>query len=192
MSKSPTRKTGAQTARTVPASERTAGGGMPAAVSDAPAPPAMGAPMVWAIAFAIGVLVLVASTIAIVIRTYTPLPKWDQWAEVIWAKNYYAGQWHVSDFWQQHNEHRILFPRLFLLIDWSLFKGTNVFLICSMLLLQAGHAWIFIREVRDWKEFSREIRLTVMALIVALFFSGANLDNFTWAFQVSFILVFYG
>lgn len=147
--------------------------------------------MLWAIAFSAGVALLVASTIAVVIRTYTPLPKWDHWAEILWLKNYYAGQWHVSDLWRQHNEHRILFPRLFLLTDWFLFRGTNVFLLCSILLLQAGHAWIFIREVRDWRELSKAVRLTVAAIVVTLFFSGANLDNFTWPFQISFILAFY-
>jgi hypothetical protein len=148
-------------------------------------------PMLWAIAFSAGVVLLVASTIAVVIRTYTPLPKWDHWAEILWLKNYYAGQWHVSDLWRQHNEHRILFPRLFLLTDWFLFRGTNIFPLCSMLFLQAGHAWIFIREVRAWKKLSAAVRLTAASIVVALFFSGANLDNFTWPFQISFILVFY-
>jgi hypothetical protein len=147
--------------------------------------------MVWAMVFAAGAALLAAFTIAVVIRTYTPLPKWDHWAEIAWLKNYYAGQWHISDLWRQHNEHRILFPRLFLLADWFLFRGTNVFLLFSILLLQAGHAWIFIREVRDWKSLSREVRLTAIAIIVVLFFSGANLENFTWPFQISFILAFY-
>ncbi len=155
------------------------------------APAAARAPMLWAMAFSAGVALLAASTIAVVIRTYTPLPKWDHWAEILWLKNYYAGQWHISDLWRQHNEHRILFPRLFLLTDWFLFRGTNVFLLCSILLLQAGHAGIFIREVRDWRELSTAVRLTVAAIVVALFFSGANLNNFTWPFQISFILAFY-
>lgn len=149
------------------------------------------APMIWALAFSAGIALVVASTIAVVVRTYTPLPKWDHWAEILWLKSYYAGQWHVSDLWRQHNEHRILFPRLFLLADWFLFSGTNVFLLVSILLLQAAHAWIFLREVRVWKELSAAVRLTVSAIIVTLFFSGANLDNFTWPFQISFILAFY-
>ena len=148
-------------------------------------------PMTWALAFSAATLLVAASTIAVVILTYTPLPKWDHWAEILWLKHYYAGQWHLSDLWRQHNEHRIFFPRLFLLADWFLFRGTNVFLLCSILLLQAAHAWIFLREVRAWKELSAAVRLTVAAIIVILFFSGANLDNFTWPFQISFILAFY-
>src|ERR1035441_1977216 len=135
------------------------------------------------------VAALVLSTLLVVIRTYTPLPKWDYWAEVHWLKLYYAGQWHISDLWRQHNEHRIFFPRLFFLIDWGVFKGTTVFLLVCMLLLHAAHAWIFVREIRIWKGISRMAELTVSAIVVALFFSGANLENFTWPFQISFILV---
>lgn len=147
-------------------------------------------PMVWAVAFALGVSLLVISTISVVIRTYTPVPRLDQWAEVLWLKNYYAGHASLADLWQQHNEHRILFPMLFLLTDWFLFQGTNIFLFVSMFLLQAAHAWIFICEFRAL-HVSREVRLIVIAWIVALFFSGANLENFTWPFQISFILTFY-
>ncbi len=89
-----------------------------------PAPAASRASMMGAIAFSIGVALLVASTIAVVIRTYTPLPKWDHWAVILWLKYYYAGQWHFSDLLRQHNEHRILFPRLFLLADWFLLRGS--------------------------------------------------------------------
>jgi len=155
---------------------------------DAPAPSRL--PMALAIAFALGVLLLVASTISVVIRTYTPLPRLDQWTEVLWVRNYYAGHAGFATLWQQHNEHRIFFPMLFLLADWFLFRGTNLFLYASMFLLQAAHAWIFIREFRV-HQFSRVVRLVVIAWIVALFFSGANLENFTWPFQISFILTFY-
>lgn len=134
-------------------------------------------------------LFIVASTIAAVVSAYTPLPRWDHWNTIQWLNNYYAGAWHISDLWSQHNEHRIFFPRLFLLADLLLFHGTNVFLLCSILLLQTLHAGIFIREVRNWNALSRSATHVVIAIIVVLFFSGANLENFVWPFQISFILV---
>ena len=54
----------------------------------------------------------------------------------------------LSDLWRQHNEHRIFFPRLFILTDLFLFKGRNVFLFVSMLVLQAAHCSIFWRQVK--------------------------------------------
>src|ERR1017187_7558396 len=89
----------------------------------------------WVAVLWICVAALVFSTLLVVIRTYTPVPKWDYWGEVYWLKQYYAGHWHVSDLWRQHNEHRIFFPRLFFLIDWGVFKGTSVFLLVSIFLL---------------------------------------------------------
>ncbi len=146
--------------------------------------------LAWVVLLWIGVAALIASTLREVVRGYSPLPRADYWAEVLWLKNYYAGQWHVSDLWRQHNEHRILFPRLFFLVDWFLFKGTSVFLFVSILCIQAIHAGIFIGEVRGWKAASREVRLSVAAIVAALFFSGIHLENFTWSFQISFVLVF--
>lgn len=136
-------------------------------------------------------LFIVASTITAVISAYTPLPRWDHWNTIQWLKNYYAGAWHVSDLWSQHNEHRIFFPRLFLLTDLLLFHGTNVFLLCSIFILQALHARIFIREVSNWNALSGSPKYVVIAIIIVLFFSGANLENFVWPFQISFILVLF-
>lgn len=147
--------------------------------------------LIWATLFAIAVAMLVASTIAAVIRSYTPVPKWDSWGEIIWLKNYYSGQWHVSDLWRQQLEPRPLFPRIFFLIDWFLFGGKNIFLLSSMLFLQAGHAWIFIHDVRRWPGFSGEVRLTVGAVVAALFLSGAQLEYLSWPYGILVILALY-
>jgi hypothetical protein len=144
---------------------------------------------IWCAVFCTCAAALILSTVITVIRTYTPLPKWDYWAEILWLKDLYAGTWHFSDLWRQHNEHRILFPRLFFLTDLLLFKGTNVFLLAATLLLQAGNAWIFVYELWGLEYLSRQIRATLMGITLALFFSGLHLENFTWSFQVSFILV---
>ena len=144
---------------------------------------------IWCALFCAGVLALVLSTVITVIRTYTPLPKWDYWTEILWLKSYYAGTWHFSDLWREHNEHRIFFPRLFFLADLFLFKGTNAFLLAAMMVLQAANAAIFVRELWKMKDLSRQARLALAGLILALFFSGLHLENFVWSFQVSFVLV---
>jgi hypothetical protein len=130
------------------------------------------------------------STIYLVFRFYSPLPRWDHWEEFRWLKNYYAGQWHVSDLWRQHNEHRILFPRLFILADLFLFKGRSVFLLISMLVLQATHCSIFWQRVRAERSFSPEEKLFLWSLFPLLLFSPAQLENLTAGFQICFILVF--
>src|SRR6476469_4178498 len=142
-----------------------------------------------AVIFATLAAAITISTIVTVFNTYTPLPRGDHWAVVMWLKKYYAGNWHISDLWSQHNEHRILFPRLFLAVDLWAFRGSNVFLLCSMFLLQAIHAGIFIYEFRMWKTNTESCRAVLTATAIALFFSGSNLDNLHWPFQICFVLV---
>jgi hypothetical protein len=142
--------------------------------------------LLWA-----GVAALVLSTVWVIVRTYTPVPKWDYWVEISWLQSYYEGRWHIADLWRQHNEHRILFPRLFFLVDLLVFKGVGIFLAASIVLLQAGHTWIFVRELQLSKQLSGHVRRIAIAITIALLFSGADMDNLTWTFQVSFILVFF-
>src|SRR5262249_23524329 len=92
--------------------------------------------------------------------------------------------------WRQHNEHRILFPRLFILADLLLFKGRNLFLFISILALQALHCSIFWRQMKKEEGLSSAEKLFLWSVFVLLFFSAGNLENFTWAFQVSFVLMF--
>ena len=136
------------------------------------------------------VLLAALWTVYLVYRCYSPLPKWDQWVEVRWMKNYYAGQWRLSDLWRQHNEHRILFPRLFLWTDLFLFKGKNIFLFISIFALQAVHCRIFLRCIKREKGISPGEHLFLWSVFIVLFFSACQLENFTWGFQISFILVF--
>ena len=172
-----------------PLSRPAAATATPPAGADASSATGGRAAWIWCALFCACVLVLVLSTVITAIRTYTPLPKWDYWAEIEWLKSYYAGTWHLSDLWAQHNEHRILFPRLFFLLDLFVFKGTNAFLLVSILVVQAGTAAVFLRESWRMKDLSRQTRVVLAGLILALLFSGLQLDNFVWSFQISFILV---
>jgi len=136
------------------------------------------------------VLCAALSTVYLICRFYTPLPQMDHWEEIRWLKNYYAGQWHFADLWRQHNEHRIFFPRLFILADLFLFKGRSVFLLVSMLVLQTAHCAIFWRQVKIDKTLGPGAKLFIWCLFPLLFFSAAQLENFTAGFQVCFVLVF--
>ena len=48
----------------------------------------------------------------IVISTYSPLPHWDEWA--LFDHLATGRGWSWAWLWAQHNEHRILFPRIIL------------------------------------------------------------------------------
>lgn len=142
----------------------------------------------WQSLFLSGVLLLVCSTIGGIITGFTLAPIWDEWAEVAWLKGFYAGHWHIADLWRQHNEHRILLPRLFLLTDWLVFHGTRVFVLVCILIVQTLHARIFIRAARP--SLAPDLRPFYTGAVVAFLFSAAQMENFAIPFQVQVVLVF--
>jgi len=60
-------------------------------------------------------LVPLAFLLCVVARYAVPVPYWDQWEFVPLLEKTYHGQLTFHDLWAQHNEHRILFPRIIML-----------------------------------------------------------------------------
>lgn len=108
-------------------------------------------------------------------------PYWDAWhfAEVL--ERYETGRLTFADLWAQHNEHRLLFPRLIWLVMARL-SGWNVgwelalshglagaSLVLLLLLARRslpGAAWVWLAPV--------------FSLLV---FSWAQMENFVWGWQ---------
>lgn len=109
-------------------------------------------------------------------------PYWDEWrfAEVL--QKAYAGQAGFIDFWAQHNEHRILFPRLLMyamarLTHWDvtwelnasvLFAGIMFVVLVGMLMRGRGDS------------LARMATIPVFSLFV---FSWSQNENWIWGFQ---------
>ncbi|MGY6628164.1 MAG: hypothetical protein ACXIVL_06575 [Oceanicaulis sp.] len=131
-------------------------------------------------------VVLAVMTLAITLYAvnvaYSPLPYWDQWERVT------PGQ-HLSDMFVQHNEHLLVIPSLFFLIDTAVFGGRNVFLLASILLIQGIHAGLLIWLARRAGARGSGL-LLAGGLTVALLFSGAQIENLYWGFQVQFVIVY--
>lgn len=113
---------------------------------------------------------------------YGPLPFWDQWERVT------PGQ-HISRIFQPHNEHRIILPTLFFILDSGVFAGRNLFLLISIQIIQAAHLALLIAFARRAGVTGPHLTLAG-ALGAILLFSGAQIENFYWGFQVQFVLVF--
>src|SRR5271157_519015 len=69
----------------------------------------------------------------IIVTTYSALPHWDEWALF---DHLATGSTTLSWLWAQHNEHRILVPKIFFLIDVYVFRGTQAFLLTSIFFVQ--------------------------------------------------------
>ncbi|HEY3457847.1 MAG TPA: PrgI family protein [Bryobacteraceae bacterium] len=59
-----------------------------------------------------------------VIRFYSPLPYWDYWDTVGKIDRY--RQLDIRVLWQQHNEHRIVFPEIVFAADYLFFRGREI------------------------------------------------------------------
>ena len=122
----------------------------------------------------------------IVVVSYSSLPFWDGWGEIDFAAN--GGGSVVEWLWTQHNEHRLLIPRLFLLADLHWFHANQVFLLSTIFVimcLQVGVLAWSMRTVGGWKE---NLWRTGAGFAAFCLFCPSQWENFTWGFQTCFVL----
>ncbi len=123
--------------------------------------------------------------VAVVVRYRLDFPFLDQWEFVPLLEKMYVGQVTFGDLWAQHNEHRLIFPRLVMLglarysdwnIGWELV--TNVVLGTGLF---AALAW----QVKRTEKATDKLRVTVlMPLLSLLVFSMGQWENWTLGWQL--------
>jgi hypothetical protein len=137
---------------------------------------------VWA-TWAAGIYIA-ASTVAMVVATWIPVPIGDQWDELVSARNV-SWSWLIS----QHSEHRILIPRLVFLADRWWFGETNVVdFVVNVLAL--GATSLLLVAVANGRRPSSLIDTTwTTGLSLALLFWAIQAENLVWGIQVCVFLV---
>lgn len=125
------------------------------------------------------------------IHAFSPVPCWDMWDSYL---NVYSElkQGHWGILWAQHNEHRMMFGRLFFLVDLAFFHGQTIMLIGSHFILM-GCLWLTL--YKSAKSLFAERWTSVWAFAYAgvlamLCFSWIQSENITWAFQGTFFAAF--
>ena len=126
-------------------------------------------------------LYIAASTIRMVVACWNPLPFSDQWDELVSGRPI-TWAWLFS----QHNEHRLLFPRLVFIADRWLSGETNAVDLAVNLLIQMGLAAILVKLARGAGLRSKAERLWAAGLVLTLLFWSVQWENFTWGFQPQF------
>jgi hypothetical protein len=118
-----------------------------------------------------------------------PCPFGDEWwviTDIARGRGPSSAAW----LWTQHNEHRIVIPRILIWIDLFWFGGTNKSLFIEIFLIQVLHwaaiAWV----IEKWTGLDRPVRRTIQGLFAFCLFNPNQEENFTWAFQISFVLPF--
>ncbi|MGA7413566.1 MAG: hypothetical protein WBW33_24035 [Bryobacteraceae bacterium] len=118
-----------------------------------------------------------------------PCPFGDEWwviTDIARGRNPLSLSW----LWSQHNEHRIAIARILIWIDLFRFGGTNKSLFVEIFLVQILHLAVIAWAIEKWTGLDRPVRRTIQGLFAFCLFHPNQHENFTWAFQISFVMPF--
>ena len=119
-----------------------------------------------------------------IVRNFSSVPFWDMWQGYL---DFYVrvmdGQ--TSAWWGLHNEHRIIFSRLFFWIDLRFFHGSTWILLSTNIVLVFATWATFVAISRDALPSTEDstIRRVFAWTSLALLMSWIQQANLTWAFQ---------
>jgi len=129
----------------------------------------------------------ILTTIAAVYAAHCDLPyadEWDTWET--WLRHGYSLGW----FFSEHADHRIVATRLLFAIGNGAFAGRVWFPQAVSLAVQGWLVFVLWRLAKAGGAGDSEDGRVVGGAIACCLFSGQQLINFTWGFQVQFFLVY--
>jgi len=128
-----------------------------------------------------GALIFV-STAVMMVFGWSAMPFLDQWQNLASI---------APDFWSrlfdQHNEHRIVIPRLVFWLDWKLSRETNVVNFAAIFISQCVLAGLMFWVGARLLPKTSVMRLWLAGLVASLLFFAAQFENFVWGFQIQFV-----
>jgi hypothetical protein len=130
-----------------------------------------------------------AYSLRLVFRSYHAVLFWDQWGTVELFDRLLGGSATLSDFIADHNEHRLLVPRLIFALDLWLTDARNGVNFAAILICQAIHVALFHHMISQRVD-ARAVRWALTAFVTLLLFCIVQKENFTWGFQIQSVGVF--
>ncbi len=116
------------------------------------------------------------------------VPYWDQWALVDFWQKIYSGNATIIDFWNQHNEHRIMFPKL-IMTALALSTHWNIYYEIAMNVLLGLLIYVTIaRQYVARYALNRFLIIFSFIFISLLSFSLIQYENWSWGFQIQIFL----
>ena len=117
------------------------------------------------------------------------IPYLDQWELVPLLEKVHNHTLTLADLWKQHNEHRIIFPEILMLLLAHL-SNWNIFLeLCANMVL-ATFIFLFLLSIL---RSSSEIKSFWLKMLISLLiFSMVQYENWTWGWQIQFFLSVLG
>lgn len=121
------------------------------------------------------------------------VPFWDQWELVPIIKNMQEGHFYLHDFWQQHNEHRLLFPRLIMMgaavfTDWNL----RYEVVINIILGLTSFGVLLSLFFRTNQLLRQKASLVVGIILSMIWFSPVQQENWLWGWQIQWFVSVLG
>lgn len=135
----------------------------------------------------LGGCLTIALSLYLVATTYSSLPWDDGWTQIVVAAN---GRNPVSPawLWEQHNEHRLVIPKIFLAVDLRFFGARQAFLLVSIFAIQLMHLALLSWSMRALGNWRGALWRSGTGLAAFCLFCPTQWENFVWGFQVCFVL----
>jgi len=118
------------------------------------------------------------------------VPFSDQWEFVPTLEKLHNDTLTLADIWRQHNEHRIIFPRILMLL-LAHFSNWNIFLErCTNIVLAALNLFFLFSILNNTSE---SIKAPWLKIVIALLiFSMVQFENFYWGWAIQILMSVLG
>lgn len=116
------------------------------------------------------------------------VPYWDDWAIVPLFEKFHSGDLTLSDFFAQHNEHRLFFPRIVILLLGILTQFNSVAgMYTTQLLCFIALLIVFIKLKKQFGFNITTIPIWIFPISI-LIFSWRQYTNFLWGLQLVYLM----
>ncbi|MFY9781191.1 MAG: hypothetical protein WAJ85_11880 [Candidatus Baltobacteraceae bacterium] len=126
-------------------------------------------------------------TFILVLTKAVDVPFWDEWEWGDTILSYHAGTLTFTTLWAQHNEHRMFFPQVAMLLLDSLGYWSQRRECLFSVAVVTGSLWLLWRIAR--RTLRPRAAFTVIAIGSLVLFSPSQEENWLWGFQTAWFLV---
>jgi NADH:ubiquinone oxidoreductase subunit 6 (subunit J) len=117
------------------------------------------------------------------------IPFWDEWELVPLLEKMHNNTLTLADLWNQHNEHRLIFPQILMLLLARL-SNWNIFLeLCTNMVLATFTLLFLLSILRSTSEI---ISPWLKIFISLMIFSMVQYENWSWGWQIQFFMSILG
>lgn len=130
-----------------------------------------------------------AYLVTMIARYSVDVPFWDQWQFVRFLQWLYEGRLSLAHLWRQHNEHRVFFPRIILLLLARVSGWSISYELAANVLLGVGIFAVLLWQVRASRRLLGDRGPNwLLPAISLMVFSLGQWENWVWGWEICIFL----